>query len=367
MSAHPLSYESAVARVREFQDHARKQANFPTEQDPNQQGTVTAKERSDETPSALGLPVNRKPLTNALPNGTESALNPGPTGTNVPNTVDGQPKDDAANSPTTPLSKIARNAAAAAQRIRNLQGAPAAVKAASEQATNDHVASDINLNVDMLVKLAATLIESEDGVRLAEAVLIKSAGAEAARNLINAAQAQYDGCAREAAYYDEQVKSAAYFEQEQMAIADEMLKSASPDEQAQIVKIASVHQAVLGSLSSELEQQAYKQGAMDAAAMMDSQGAPAAGADPAEGGPEEPQLPGGEDGPASLEQIAQLISAAVQSGEIDQETAEQILTELAQGGHGGEEEGDAPPMGGPGASPEEEIKAANYLFMHLAQ
>ena len=118
------------------------------------------------------------------------------------------------------------------------------------------------------------------------------------------------------------------------------------------------------SFTDPIEKMAYQQGAADAASMMDSVGqAPDGGM-----GAGEPQLPGAEDGPASLDQIAQILIAAVQSGEIDEQTAEQVMAALAQGEGGGAP--GAPGGGDPNAGavpPEaaEEVKAASALFKEL--
>ena len=82
------------------------------------------------------------------------------------------------------------------------------------------------------------------------------------------------------------------------------------------------------------------QGASDAAGMMDNEDAGAGS-----------QIPGGkQDGSASIEEIAQVIAAMVQSGELDQATAEQVLQELSQaeqGGQGGDQgPGEGAPAGG---------------------
>ena len=114
---------------------------------------------------------------------------------------------------------------------------------------------------------------------------------------------------------------------------------------------------------------AFAQGAQDAAAMDES----------AAGG-EEPQLPGGEEGGTpSPEEIVQVLQQMVQSGEIDEETAQQVLQILAQGGD--EAAAGADPAAGmdpaaAGASPEaaaggeevpKEVKAASAILYGTAE
>ena len=180
----------------------------------------------------------------------------------------------------------------------------------------------------------------------AEAILLKSAAVETVTNLMNGARAQYDQLVLE----EERYKAASAQDALFLAQFEEMYKQASPSERAEIEKVASVHAAALAKITDPLEKMAYQQGAMDGAAMADSQGGnPAA----------EPQLPGGQDGAHSIEEIAAMLEQAVASGEIDEATAKQVLQELAgaQGGAGaagGAAGGDAgAAMGGmPGGAPE---------------
>lgn len=195
-----------------------------------------------------------------------------------------------------------------------------------------------------LHKLAASLLETEEGRATAEACLLKSAGAEAARTLMANATAQYEQAVAEQLAYAEWQKSAAAHEDAELLAAEELLKSASAPEREEILKIARVHANLLAGIPDEMEKLAAQQGAMDAA-QMDASMAPAA-----EGGaPQEPSLEGAGDEPPSLEQIAQMLMAAVQAGEIDQATAEKVMQELAQGEAGGAPAGIEPgPEGAPG-------------------
>jgi len=84
----------------------------------------------------------------------------------------------------------------------------------------------------------------------------------------------------------------------------------------------------------------------------------------------EPQIPGGGETP-SPEEIVQVLQAMVQSGEIDEATAQQVLQILAEGGGEGAPEGspeDQDPAGAEGAPAEsedevpEEVKAASAIL-----
>ena len=196
--------------------------------------------------------------------------------------------------------------------------APVAKEAAN---ANEAVASDIQLTPEFHLKLASTILSTQEGVDLSLALLRKQAGVEAANDLMASALAMHEKYASEA-----QVESE----------VDQLFKSASAEEQAAIVKFAKVHQFCLDRIENPFEKMAFAQGAQDAASMDES----AAG-----GG--QPQLPGGEEGGTpSPEEIVQVLQQMVQSGEIDEETAKQVLQILAQGGD--EAAGDAA-----GASPDE--------------
>lgn len=345
MSTPVQNYKAIVDRVKTMR---AKQACSVPEKDPNEQGPVTVPKGEAENPGPQHLPANRKEIQDGTLNVPGNKIEgAGPTGTEVPSTVDGKPKDDAATSPTVSLDKIARTVPAITARIAAMRkgaSAPAApvVKQAAAPAAEKGIAPE--LGTDMMLKLAATMLETEEGRKVAEATLLKSAGAEAARNLLGAAADQYDALVRNAIAWDEYEKSAAYQANAELAAAEELLKSASVEERAQIVKIAQVIPAVLATIPDEMEKLAFQQGAMDGA-QMDASAAPAD-----EGGaPQEPGLEGaGQEGP-SLGQIAQLLMAAVQSGEIDQATAEQVMQELAKAEQGG---GGAPGAeGAPGEDP----------------
>ena len=323
------TYESVVARVRGL----HKSASAPTEKDPADQGTRTAP--ADESAASMHLPTNRKEHTSDTPTpGFLNQLKPGPTGTDVPSTTDGKPKEDAATSPTVELSKIATDASSIAGRINALQK-QASAPAAGTQTLVVESTEDEN----MLTKLAHALLSTEEGVSMVEGYLVKAAGAEGARNLMAVAQAQHEAAIAQVVQADQMQKAAAAQEYAEVQAVEEILKSASVEERDQIFKIASVHKDILATIDDPMEKAAYQQGASDAASMMDS-------APDAQGGP---QLPGAQEGgPQDLQEIAQLLMVAVQNGELDQETAEKVMQELAsaEGGQGGGAAAGAPPAGG---------------------
>ena len=243
------NYGEVVDRVRQHQ--AAKRASIGTqnapaavkvpEEDPAKKGEQTPPERPDESASAQNLPTNRKPLTDS--DGPGAANVPGSkiegvgaTGTDVPTTVDGKPKEDAATSPTTELSKIATTVGGITGRIRALQGgtktaaatpAAATAQANKEAAAGDAIASDIHLDTDMLVKLSSIILATEEGRGYAESVLVKAAGAEAAAGILKTAAAQHQALVDQAATYDEYTKSAAFAQQQELLVVEQMLKDKS--------------------------------------------------------------------------------------------------------------------------------------------
>jgi hypothetical protein len=175
-------------------------------------------------------------------------------------------------------------------------------------------------SIAMHVKLASTLLQTEEGIEAVEAVLRKQAGAQAAAQLIKEAGEQEWLWAQAAAQEEELYKQAAEAE----AQWEEFTKTASEEEVAQIVKLAKIHEHAQSGFEYDFEKQAYDMGAQDAAAMEEAM--------MAEGG--EQEIP--EEGEISEEEILMLLDEAVQSGELDEETAVALAQEL-MGGEGGEQ------------------------------
>jgi hypothetical protein len=108
--------------------------------------------------------------------------------------------------------------------------------------------------------------------------------------------------------------------------AEEMLKSASPQEIEGMKKLAALHAKNRGTLKTEEEKRAYAAGMEDAAVMTDM--AEETGEMPAETAPE-----------PSIEEIVVILDQLVQAGAIDPAMAEQIVMMLAEGGGAGGAEG----------------------------
>lgn len=384
----PLQFASVLDRIKSYQTKLAADSSSVT--DPADKGTVGIPRDPEATHAKQNIPENKdNTVSNEGAKLEDEQLHPVSTGKNVPSTSNGNAKENV-SSPTESLSKIANRVSAITAKLKaasdttpdqvpevdkglvatkkpktdTVGGVPSSdankdegktkppfgeksMNGASEkEAANDNLAADIS--PEALMKLAATILTTEGGLEAVEPVLMKAAGLEAARQIMvdaTASYTEYVKSANEQAAQIEYVKQAA---EQEAAELGEFLKYASESDKEQIVKIASIHQEALSNIEHPLLKQAYMQGAGDAAAMEDSGGE---------------ELPGAEGG-ASIEQIAQLLQAMVEAGEIDEETAMGVLQELAGAEQGAEgemppgAEGGMPPGAEGGGSPEEEAAMA---------
>lgn len=367
-STTPQPLNQVLARIRTYQEKLASEAKEAgatkvPEKDPAEKGNASIPSDPEATEKKQNLPARQKNDSSSEDKKLEDeSTHPVSTGKNVPSTVDGDAKDEQATSPTTPLSKIA----ARVQKIKNnLQSAGLAkteetksaeakvedAKAAGEDKV-EAVASDIDENA--LLKLASIIVSTEGGLEAVEPVLKKAAGIEACRNLLDSATYSYNNMLLAQQEALEHEKAAAEQEAQTYEAIGHILKSASESDLNQIEKYASVHSQALNILPEDFEKLAYMQGAEDAAAMQDAM---AGGA--------EAGIPGGGEGPASLEELAQLLEGMVASGEIDEETAMAVLEQLAAGeadGEGGGEEAPVEEVPAEGM----EVSASEYLFKSAA-
>lgn len=377
----PLQFASVLDRIKSFQQ-SKLAAESSSVKDPADKGTVGIPRDPENTPAKENMPEDQDNMGSCEGKNLEDKqLHPVSTGKNVPSAANGNAKENV-SSPTDSLSKIAKRVASVTNKLKSagmlnvkdedekkaekpkmdkIEGEPSSaentdkgnktkppfgkVKGKNEkEAANDSVASD--LSPEALMKLASTIISTEGGLAAVEPVLMKAAGVEAARQIMAQAVDSYSNFVHQQAAYEEYVKQASEVQNYEDAVFEEFFKSASEKDQEQIVKFAAVHGEALGNIENDMLKQAYIQGAEDAAAMEDAGG----------------ELPGAE-GPASIEQIAQLLEAMVASGEIDEETAMGILQELASADAGAADEAAAE-----GAEDEmagEEFKQASELCVEL--
>ncbi len=368
-SAKPLQFASVLERIKSFQQ-SKLAADTSSVKDPADKGTVGIPKDPENTPAKENMPASAdNTVSNEGKKLEDKQLKPTSTGNNVPSTSDGNAKENV-SSPTDSLSKIAKRVSSVVEHLKQsgsldvkdkdekkvekpstdkIEGAPAqssnkdvvakAPAAKTEkEAANDQIASDIS--PEALMKLASVIVSTEGGLEAVEPVLMKAAGIEAARQIMSQAVDSYTDFVQKQAALEEKLASEYIIESEEDAAFAEFFKAASDKDKEQIVKFAKVHGQALDNISNSMLKQAYMQGAEDAAAMEDAGGE---------------QLPGAE-GPATLEQIAQLLETMVASGEIDEQTAMGILQQLAEG-QGGEEGGGAATAGAE-AAPEEAAAAA---------
>lgn len=376
--------------------------NMPTEKDPNCTGTVSIPSDPDgDSAKKKNLPEN--PVNE---DGTADVVTnlPGQVGSGgfgqisgSTDTVDGDAKDRAATSPTVSLDKIAgiteraKKAATAVFDILKSQKAPAAPAAKEANSSTDGnvpkekdpdetappkekkpviegVPNSDNENKDksaadalpatgspeFFAKLASgmdavrAICEIEGGMKAIEDLVVKAAGVDRARALLDDITITYAGAVKAAAEQcqEDVAKEAAAMEVE--AAFTELTADATEEEKAAMVRLADTLIPAVDRLETDVEKAAMMMGAQDQASMDDAGalGAPAPeGAAPEEAPmPPEEGLPGGAEGESlPIEQIAQLLAAMVEAGEIQQPEAEQLLTELA-GAAGGE--GDPAAAGG---------------------
>lgn len=206
--------------------------------------------------------------------------------------------DEAVNSPTKSLDKIAQLAGA----LQSSEQQAPVEEPAEKQATAD-VNMPESLEYDILTKLAsigAYMLGSERGRQAVEQTIAHEAGIKEAAAIVNAAGDMMKQAAAHATA------------QQQEAEAALMIKAAAAE---------TAHKAWINSFQTDLEKQAYMAGAQDGAAMADAE---AAGVSPeaidaasAEG--------------MSDDEIMAMLQEAVAQGLISEEEVEAILAQAAQG------------------------------------
>jgi len=271
---------------------------------------------------------------------TDKDTKPSSTGENVPGPVeDGNAKDDAATSPDTPLAKIANKVPGLMERIQKLNTTKEASEASAGEGKKaegegkkageqDATLQNMQFTDAFHLKLASIILSTEEGINFAEKLVEKEAGLEAAADLMKSAGEQQYLMSKEAAEY---AQWAEYVEQYAAQCEDQfndLTKSASEEDMQEIIKLAQSHEAISNKFEHDFEKQAYDVGAADAAGMEDAMA----------GGEEVP-------GEAQLnpEDILALLDQAVQSGELDEETAMMLAEQLLGGEMGGMDGGEEMP------------------------
>lgn len=388
------SLESLKGRISSFYNEKQAaekaaQGNMPSETDPQEKSAPGADKHDGDSAEKTNLPAaglateNRDGnAENNIPAGGEaSGKEPNGAGEGGHSAADGDSKDEAVKTPTDPnVAKTASKAKSLADSIRTkllnkeakkkddkkeekeaedykeskeptdaqeknlppevLKGIKAAEPEEKEAADIEATASDFEEDKNAYQKIASLVMNYEEGRNLVNELADRELGKQAAENLIKEATEMEH---LQQAFEQEQAQAAAQVE--------EMLKGASEEEVKDIEKLMTIHSGALESFQSDYEKEAYDLGVKQAAAAMDEEGG---------------ELPmEGED--VSLDEVAAVIMQMVESGEIDPQLAEAILSELAGAdGGAGMEGGEEAMMGGEEAMMDpamaEEAKMAAAVF-----
>lgn len=282
--------------------------------DPTDRGQVSIPDCGDgSNRAAQGLPTNTSNM--GEPNKEHNIFDvTKPNGAGQGEYVvpkDGTAADEAVKSPTTPLSKMA-------QALKELQqksaatapvakpAAPAAPVKQASQGTFELPVSLLpdNSLMDKLASIGGIMLGSEAGQKMVAEVLEKEAGIAEARAIIAEAQATME---KEAAsqFYEE---NNMMYNQPNTA----MNKSAAAAKSA--------HVAWYNSFNTDMEKNAYMNGAEDGAAVAD---AIEAGEDPEELAD------------VSDEEVIAYLQELVESGQISQEEAEAVLQAIGDASEDG--------------------------------
>lgn len=330
MSKNVHSSDSIRARIASHRLNKSASTDPKSATDEDDKGSATVKE--DPAASNANQNVPAAEPTNA-PKNDELCKDtkPSPTGENmVVHPKDGDAEDKQ-------LGKLAslRN------RVANLQTKSATlatpvvepkVEGVSKTASTDEI--KIDLSQENLLKLAQAIVASSDGVDAVLPILRRQSGREAAAALIKDASAAYAKQLADLEYQAAMVKEA--------NVRDLHIKHlVNTFGEAKVncmIKAAALHDANTANLD-EMKKYAYAQGVSDAQEV---------GSSPQ---PEDAQLQGSGEGGATIEQIITLLQQAVESGEITDEEAQALATQLLQEEQKGGDQGAPAPGGDPSADP----------------
>lgn len=207
------------------------------------------------------------------------------------------------------------------------------VTAAAKQATGPQM----ELTTDVMAKIAAMILSTEEGSQYVEQMLAKEAGKEAALETLSFLAEQSELAEKQAAYQQGQADADALIQQAifQAGVEQGQKQAAAAGETALYTKLG---QAVADAGIEDLMAQA---------------GGAAGGVPPEAlaGG----EAAGGAEGEVSMDELGQALEALVQDGTLKPEEAQQVMEYLAQAEQGG---GEAPAEAAPAeAAPAEAAPA----------
>lgn len=302
------------------------------QESPTPQGGDPLKHDGDDAskqalPAAALATTNDQKGKNNIPGGSSgeaSGKAPNGAGEGGHSAKSGDPADKAVSSSTDPsvakTSSVASKAKNLADAIRSdlfNQKAAADTTNAVAETTNavvgntaedvERLAGDFDTEETAYYKIAELVLNYEEGRQMVNDLADREFGKEAAAQLIDEAQ-----------YIQAVQDEAAAFEAQQTQAAEELLKSASEEDIQDMQKLAAVHGMNLSKFEYDFEQEAYDLGCKQAAMAMDAGG----------------EIPGA-GGDVSLDEVAEVIMQMVESGELDPQTAEAVLQQLAGADAGG--------------------------------
>jgi polyhydroxyalkanoate synthesis regulator phasin len=325
------SHKDLEERIRNYQQRIKSASEEPN--DPTNKGTVSVPV-TDEGKENL---PKQKPNGPANTDTNQLKGDPASPETNEDGKKEKTPKDGNAS----------EKVAGAVERVlglinksfaNNNTDKSANTSAVVNNNDNSKAAADdiIEFTPAMMLKLAAVMLSTEEGIRDAERHLLKQAGREEASKLIKAASEEFQQLQQVMLLEELEKQAAIEYINSGAAELEEFLASSSEEDRQEIAKMAKVLGTLMDKIENPLEKQAFMQGAMEAAALDDAANEQGEGA--------EPTLPGaGEGEQLSIEQIIQILDALVQSGEIDEETATAVLQALIETEEGGEAAGEVDP------------------------
>jgi hypothetical protein len=326
-----LSLDELKSRISSYYTE-KKAADMPSEVDPQETTPPTPVKDDGDDADKLVVPDAALSVTNTdgsaennipgMSSGEASGKAPGKTeSTDVTADKTKQKEDEAVSDPVT--AKVATQGLTLAERIKErLMGKEASQEEVaqgdvvtqnteveqSEQSEKsaEEVASDFDLEPDAYRKIAHLVLGYEEGREMLDSLADKELGKQAAEQLIT-----------EAEHLGRHEMAQAQAQAEHQGQIQKLASTATEDDVKSMQKMANIHAAEIAKLEFDFEKHAYDAGAEAAAAA----------ADEGDG-----MIPGNEGEDISIEEIAEIVMAMVESGELDPQLAEAILAELAGGG-----------------------------------
>jgi hypothetical protein len=387
MASQHTHTDQIFAAIREYRaaGTTKSATETPDAKDPADKGTVSVPEADGSDKSKQNMPADNENRDGKakVPMETELAGAAGLGEGEVPSPDSGKAKEDAFTSPTAKIAAIRSvydelfggNPASATT-------APAVTEIEPKKAGENQVIVDVDQFRQLvnLAKVAQVLYGTEKGIGIINQAVRESAGIEAAKELLAKSAAAHEYWLAQGRQEAEQQNEMAKAAAEQEAYAERFhayLMSLPDKDREDIVKIARAHVLFENRIAAqitkeagekkwdegfanhvlELEKAAFGMGAAEAPAMAEQA---AAG--------EEPMIPNGEEGaPLDVNAIKEILTMMVQSGELDQATADALIAQLDAEGGGMEGAEGAEGMEGleGGGELPPEVKEASALIAKL--